>query len=200
MSDFSPTPSSGPSSGSATASETTTWHLDPAHSQVEFGVRHMMISTVKGFFTGVEGAIHLDENDLSNSSVEVTIDASSVDTRNEDRDNHLRSGDFLDVETHPSLTFRSRRVEGSLDSFQVTGDLTIRGETREVTFEAEKQGGGTDPWGNQRLGFRGETKVSRKDFGLTWNQALETGGVLVGDEVRIILEVQGVRSEDSDEG
>jgi polyisoprenoid-binding protein YceI len=196
MSEFSPTKSSG----SATAAETTAWHIDPAHSQVEFGVRHMMISTVKGFFTGVEGAIHLDENDLSNSSVEVTIDASSVDTRNEDRDNHLRSGDFLDVETHPSITFRSRRVEGSLDGFQVTGDLTIRGEAREVTFEGEKQGGGTDPWGNQRLGFRGETKVSRKDFGLTWNQALETGGVLVGDEVRIILEVQGIRSEDADEG
>ncbi len=187
-------------SGSATAPGTTSWHIDPAHSQVEFGVRHMMISTVKGFFTGVEGVIHLDEDDLSNSRVDVTIDASSVDTRNEDRDNHLRSGDFLDVETHPSITFRSRRVEGSLESFQVTGDLTIRGETREVTFEAEKQGGGTDPWGNQRLGFRGETKVSRKDFGLTWNQALETGGVLVGDEARIILEVQGVRAEGTDEG
>jgi polyisoprenoid-binding protein YceI len=182
------------------APSTSTWQVDPAHSQVEFGVRHMMISTVKGFFTGVEGAVRLDEEDLSRSRVEVTIDASSVDTRNDDRDNHLRSADFLDVETHPTITFRSREVEGTPESFQVTGDLTIRGETRPVTFQAEKLGGGTDPWGNQRLGFRGETKVSREDFGLTWNQALETGGVLVGDEVRISLEVQAVLSDDSDEG
>lgn len=187
-------------STSTTTPPVTTWHIDPAHSQVEFGVRHMMISTVKGFFTGVEGAIHLDEEDLSAAGVEVTIDASSVDTRNEDRDNHLRSGDFLNVETHPSITFRSRSVKGTLDSFQVTGDLTIRGETREVEFQAEKQGGGTDPWGNQRLGFRGETKISREDFGLTWNQALETGGVLVGDEVRIVLEIQAILSSDSEQG
>ena len=185
-------------STSTIASQSTTWHIDPAHSQVEFGVRHMMISTVKGFFTGVEGVIHLDERNLSAAGVEVTIDASSVDTRNEDRDNHLRSGDFLNVETHPTITFRSRSVKGTLDALQVIGDLAIRGETREIAFQAERQGGGTDPWGNQRLGFRGETEISRKEFGLTWNQALETGGVLVGDEVRIVLEIQAILSSDSD--
>ncbi len=182
------------------ATDLSRWEIDPAHSQVEFGVRHMMISTVKGFFTGVEGTILLNEVNFGGSKVEVTIDAATVDTRNEDRDGHLRSGDFFDVEAFPTITFRSRGVEGTPEEFRVVGDLTIRGETREVTLEAEKLGGGQDPWGNERLAFRAETKVSRKDFGLTWNQALESGGVLVGDTIRIVLELQAVLAgEDSED-
>jgi polyisoprenoid-binding protein YceI len=184
----------------ATRERTTRWTLDPAHSQVEFRVRHMMISTVKGFFPGVEGTIHVDDEDLSRSSVEVEIETASIDTRNEDRDTHLRSGDFFDVETYPVMRFRGRRVEGIAERFRVVGDLTIRDATREVTLDGETLGSGTDPWGNERMAFRAETKINRKDFGLTWNQALEAGGVLVGDEVTIVLEVQAVRSDEPGEG
>lgn len=180
----------------STTTTSRTWSIDPVHSQVDFGVRHMMISTVRGTFGELEGTIHLDEDDLTNSSVEVSIDAASIDTRNEDRDNHLRSGDFLNVEEHPTLRFKSRSVEPAGDGFVVQGDLTIRGVTREVTLEAEELGRGTDPWGNPRVGFRADTRINRKDFGLTWNQALETGGVLVGDEVKISLEVQAIPAGD----
>lgn len=181
---------------STTTTTARTWSIDPVHSQVDFGVRHMMISTVRGTFGELEGTIYLDEDDLTNSSVEVSIDAASIDTRNEDRDNHLRSGDFLNVEEHPTLRFESRSVEPAGDGFVVQGDLTIRGVTREVTLEAEELGRGTDPWGNPRVGFRADTRINRKDFGLTWNQALETGGVLVGDEVKISLEVQAIPAGD----
>lgn len=180
----------------STTTTSRTWSIDPVHSQVDFGVRHMMISTVRGTFGELEGTIHLDEDDLTNSSVEVSIDAASIDTRNEDRDTHLRSGDFLNVEEHPTLRFKSRSVEPAGDGFVVQGDLTIRGVTREVTLEAEELGRGTDPWGNPRVGFRADTRINRKDFGLTWNQALETGGVLVGDEVKISLEVQAIPAGD----
>ncbi len=180
-----------------TAAGTQTWQLDPAHSQVEFGVRHMMISTVKGHFPEVEGTIHLDEKDPAESSVEVSIDTASIDTRNEDRDNHLRSEDFFHVEKHPEIRFVSSAIEArGEDRYEVRGDLTIRGESREVVLDVERLGEGVDPWGNQRFGFRGETRINRKDFGLTWNQALEAGGVLVGDEVRITLEGQAVLSEE----
>lgn len=179
--------------------EFETWTIDPVHSRVEFGVRHMMISTVKGTFSELEGTIHLDGDDLSRSSVEVEIDATSLDTGSEDRDQHLRSADFFHVEKHPTLRFVGRTVEPADDGFLITGDLTIRGETREVTLEAEKLGTGTDPWGNPRVGFRAETSISRKDFGLTWNQALETGGVLVGDNVDISLDVQAIPDSDGDE-
>ena len=180
----------------AAGTTATTWTIDPVHSQVEFGVRHMMISTVKGYFD-VEGTIHLDEDDFSASSVEVTLDAASVDTRNEDRDAHLRSADFFDVDNHPVLRFKgSPKGEGSEgDGFEVEGELTIRDVTRPVTLEAEELGRGTDPWGNPRVGFRAEGRISRKDFGLTWNQALETGGVLVGDEIRIQVEVQAIPAD-----
>ncbi len=174
----------------------TKWSLDPAHSQLEFGVRHMMLSTVKGLFTDVSGTIHYDDGNLEDAVVEVEIPVESIDTRNADRDGHLKSEDFFNVEKHPAITFKSRKVTGTPESFKVTGDLTIRGTTREVVLDAELLGGGEDPWGNQRLGFKAETKINRKDFGLTWNQALETGGVLVGDEVRISLEVQGVEASD----
>lgn len=175
-----------------------TWSIDPVHSQVEFGVRHMMLSTVKGYLPELSGRVILDEDDPTASTVEVEIDASSIDTRNEDRDTHLRSDDFLNVAEHPHITFESTRIETDGEDLHVTGDLTIRGETREVVLDVERLGEGVDPWGNDRLGFRGTTKVNRKDFGLTWNQALEAGGVLVGDEVRITLDVQVVRDSEDD--
>ena len=181
---------------SAVATGTTAWTLDPVHSQVRFGARHMMISTVKGSFQDLEGTIHLHEEAFTDSGVEVTIDAASIDTGNEDRDEHLRSGDFLAVEEHPELTFRSTSVEGSPEDFRIHGQLTIRGTTRDVTLKGEELGRGTDPWGNPRVGFEASTSISRKDFGLTWNQTLETGGVLVGDEVKISIEVQAIPAGD----
>jgi len=182
-------------SPSTQTSRITTWQIDPAHSQVEFSVRHLMISNVRGYFTGITGAIQLDEGKIENSSVEVTIDATSIDTRNGDRDAHLRSADFFHVEEFPTLAFRSTGVTKTGNNLEVAGELTIRGVTRPVVLRTEELGSGTDPWGNRKVAFHGETRVNRKDFGLTWNQALETGGVLVGDEVRIVVEVQAARSE-----
>lgn len=174
------------------------WNVDVAHSQVEFAVKHMMITKVRGRFAAVGGAVVLDEAEPSRSRVEVEIEAASIDTRQEDRDAHLRSPEFLDVETHPTLTFRSTRVERltleSGSAFRVIGELTIRGVTREVTLDAVYEGRGTDPWGGERVAFSAETAIDRRDFGLEWNQALETGGILVGNEVRIQLDVQAVRS------
>ena len=181
---------------SAVSAATTAWALDPVHSQVRFGVRHMMISTVKGSFQELDGTIHLNDDAFNDSAVEVTIDAASIDTGNEDRDGHLKSGDFLVVEEHPELTFRSTSVEGTPEDFRIHGELTIRGTTREVTLQGEELGRGTDPWGNPRVGFEASTSISRKDFGLTWNQTLETGGVLVGDEVKISIEVQAIPAGD----
>lgn len=169
----------------------STWQIDSAHSEVEFAVKHMMISTVKGGFADVSGTITLDEADLSGSSVEVEIDVASINTRQEERDQHLRSADFLDVENHPKITFRSRRVEPEGEGrFRVVGDLTIRGVTREVVLEATDEGRGIDPWGNEKAGFSARTTIDRRDYGLTWNAALETGGILVGNEVKISLEIQ----------
>ncbi|NIQ52877.1 MAG: polyisoprenoid-binding protein, partial [Gammaproteobacteria bacterium] len=158
----------------------TTWQLDPAHTSVEFTVKHMMFTTVRGRFPDVEGRITVNEENPAASVVSVDMAAASIDTGAADRDAHLRSGDFLDAETHEKLTFRSRRVEGlRLDegaSFTVVGDLTIRGTTREVTLEATYQGRGQDPWGGQRVGFEAATKIDRREWGLEWNQALEAGG------------------------
>lgn len=175
------------------------WSIDPTHSQVEFGVKHMMFTTVRGHFATFEGAISFDAENPANSSVEVKIDAASIDTGVEDRDNHLRSGDFFDVEQFPALTFRSTAVNGPIaegGAFTITGDLTIRGETRSVILNATFDGTGTDPWGGSRAGFSATTTVDRRDFGLTWNQALEAGGVLVGHDISISLQVQGVLQEE----
>jgi polyisoprenoid-binding protein YceI len=175
---------------------TTTWAIDPSHSLVEFGVKHMMFATVKGRFTGVRGTINLDEADLSRSSVRVEIDAASIDTRDERRDAHLRSGDFFDAETYPVLTFKSTRVEpAGPDRLKVTGDLTIRGVTRQVTLDATINGRGVTPWGNEVAGYSAETQINRKDYGLNWNAALESGGVLVGDTVKIALEVEAGKQD-----
>jgi polyisoprenoid-binding protein YceI len=176
------------------------WQLDPAHTQVEFRAKHMMITTVRGRFADTSGTITVEEENPENSSVEVRIDARSIDTRVEDRDTHLRSADFLNVEKYPEITFRSRRIEGAHaepgDEFLVVGDLTIRGETKEVELTATYEGQGKDPWGGTRAGFTGSTKIDRRDWGLTWNQALETGGILVSNDITIELQVQAVREED----
>ncbi len=181
-----------------TGTQVTTWKIDPAHTLVEVAAKHMMITTVKGRFSGVEGGIEADEGNPEESQVHVIIDASTISTGVEDRDNHLRSGDFLDVEHHPEIRFSSKRVQGAYqregDSFTVVGDLTIRGTTREVTLDVTYEGQGKDPWGGERLSFTADTAIDRRQFGLTWNQALETGGILVGNQLKIHLEVQAVKS------
>ena len=174
----------------------TTWNVDPIHSVAEFKVKHMMISNVKGQFTGVSGVLSLDETDLTRSRVEVTIDAASINTRDAQRDGHLKSADFFDVEKFPTLSFQSTRVQNADDGeLNVTGDLTIHGVTRNVVFKVEgPTAPGKDPWGNTRIGVSATTKINRKDFGLTWNAALETGGILVGDDVTLTLDVQFVKA------
>ena len=172
-----------------------TWKLDPAHTGVHFKVRHLMVSNVRGEFENVSGKIVYDEQDLSRSSAEITIDAASINTRVAKRDDHLRSADFLDVANHPHLVFRSTKVEkAGAGKLRMTGDLTIRGVTREVVLEIE---GPTaeiqDPQGNTRVGGSASTKINRSDFGLTWNKGIETGGVVVGKEVEVIIDIEIVR-------
>ena len=175
----------------------STWELDPAHSHVEFAVRHLMISTVKGRFADVQGTIRMDEADPSAVLVDATIGAASIDTRQEERDAHLRSTDFFDVARFPTIFFRSRRVQGNPleGDFRLIGDLTIRDITREVTLDVAAGGHATDLSGEEHAGFSAHTTIDRTDFGLTWNQALEAGGVLVGNEVRISIAVELVRQE-----
>ncbi len=169
------------------------WDIDVTHSAVHFWVRHMIISKVHGRFAKWSGAVQLDPRDLSRSSVEVRIDAASIDTQVGDRDAHLRSPDFLDVAKHPEITFRSKRVEQDGDSLRVVGDLSLHGVVREVTLQAEFAGTGKDPWGNERAGFSAKASLDRRDYGLVWNAALETGGVLVGEKVEISIELEAVR-------
>jgi len=169
----------------------TNWQLDPAHSSVEFGVRHLMISTVKGRFGDISGTVTLDPSDESAASVEVTVQTASIDTRQEQRDAHLRSPDFFDAQSFPVISFRGKSVEGDTDSeFQLTGDLTIRDVTREITLDVTKEGQGSDPWGNIRAAFSATGKIDRRDFGLTYNQVLEAGGVVVGDEIKISVDAE----------
>ena len=172
----------------------TQWRLDPAHSNVEFAVKHMMITTVRGRFNEVDGTVQYDESDPTHSSLEVSIKTASIDTRTPDRDAHLRSPDFFDVEKYPTMTFRSTRVEvtGS-KRLRIEGDLTIRGVTKPVVLEAAEEGRAKDPWGGDRAGFTATTTFDRNDFGLVWNKALERGGWLVGQEVKVTLDIQLVR-------
>ena len=173
--------------------EAGTFSIDTSHSAAAFSVRHLMVSKTKGRFTDFSGDITIAESPLD-SSVNVVIQTASITTGDEQRDGHLRSADFLDVENHPTLEFKStsvRHVKG--DKFEVTGDLTVRGITKPVTLDLEYTGAALDPWGGQRAAFSATTKINREDFGLTWNQALETGGVLVGKDVAIDLEVEAVR-------
>ncbi|WP_242393942.1 YceI family protein [Anaeromyxobacter oryzisoli] len=173
---------------------TNTWNIDVSHSAIHFWVRHMVISKVHGRFAKWSGAIQLDEADLTRSSVEVKVDAASIDTQVADRDTHLKSPDFLDVAKYPELTYRSRKIEKAGDGYRVTGDLTLHGVTREVVLDAEFAGTGKDPWGNQRAGFSAKAALDRRDFGLVWNAALETGGVLVGEKVEITIELEAVKA------
>jgi len=171
----------------------TTWKLDPSHTLVEFSAKHLMITTVKGRFTDVEGFIHADEKDIKDSSVEATLKAATIDTRTEQRDNHLRSADFLEVEKYPEINFRSTRIEGSKQEFKLTGDLTIRGVTRQITLDVTFEGQTKDPWGGERIGFSASGKIDRRDFGLTWNVMLEAGGLTVGNDIKINIEVEAVK-------
>lgn len=166
------------------------WAVDNSHSIVSFKIRHMMISKVRGEFTSWNAELGFDPDDLTKASVNVEIDVASINTLNADRDKHLCSPDFFDAETYPKITFKTTDVTSKGDKVKVTGDLTIRDQTRPVTLDLTREGSGKDPWGNIRVGFSGGTTINRKDFGLTWSQALETGGVLVGDKVEIELEVQ----------
>jgi polyisoprenoid-binding protein YceI len=177
---------------------TITWEIDPTHSAVEFAVKHMMFTTVRGRFKDVKGTIEVDELNPDLSTVNVEIAAASIDTGVNDRDAHLRSADFLDVENHPTITFRSKRIEGAMkkegDKFKIVGDLTIRGKAIEVTLESTYVGTGKDPWGNIKGAAEATAKIDRRDWGLMWNQALETGGILVANEVRIEVQVQAVKA------
>ncbi len=175
---------------------TTTWNIDPAHSAAEFKVKHMMISNVKGKFSGISGVLKLDEADPTRSTVDALIPAATLSTADEQRDNHLKSADFFDAEKFPTLAFKSSQVkrvaEGEL---AVTGELTMHGVTRPVTFAVEGPSQpGKDPWGNLRIGLSATTKINRKDFGLVWNAALETGGVLVGEDIAVTLDVQFIKA------
>lgn len=167
------------------------WVIDTSHSSIEFAVKHMMIATVKGRFNSYTGTFNLDEERPERTSVEVTVDLSSIDTRDAGRDAHLRSADFFNAETHPSMTFRSSRVEAvGPERYRLIGDLDILGTSREVAFDITDEGKAKDPWGNTKRGFTGQTVINRKDFGLNWNVALEAGGLLVGDQVRVTLEIE----------
>lgn len=176
------------------AAKTTTYQIDPRHSNAEFGVTHLMISTVRGEFHGVTGTIVVDDENLANSSVNVTIDATTVDTREPDRDKHLKSDAFFDVAKYPTMAFKSTSVEKNSDgTLKITGDLTIRGVTRTVILNSSAPKAPIkDPWGLQRSAVSATTKINRQDFGVSWNQNLDAGGVVVGDEVNITLDVEMV--------
>jgi polyisoprenoid-binding protein YceI len=174
----------------------TTWAIDPAHSNVEFAVKHLMIATVKGVFTDAKGTIRYNETNPPASQVEIEIGTASVNTRAEQRDAHLRSPDFFDVEHHPKMTFKSTRIEGDINGeFKLIGDLTIKDNTREVALDAEFQGRTRDPWGGERMGFEAKGKINRKEFGLHWNQALDAGGWVLGDDIKMTIEVELVRQQ-----
>ena len=175
---------------------TTTWKIDPAHSAAEFKVKHMMISNVKGKFSGLSGTLTLKEGDLAGSTVETTIPVTTLSTGDEQRDAHLKSADFFDAEKYPVLSFKSVQVTpAGAGELEVTGELTMHGVTKAVAFAVEGPSApGKDPWGNLRVGLSAVTKINRKDFGLAWNAALETGGVLVGEDVTIMLDVQFIKA------
>jgi polyisoprenoid-binding protein YceI len=175
---------------------TTTWNIDTTHSGIHFSVRHMVIAKVRGSFQKFSGTVSLNEQDITASSVSVSIDTASINTGVDQRDAHLRSADFFEVEKFPAMTFQSTKVEKTSGSgLRVTGKLTIRDITREVVLEAEQLGAGKDPWGNVKAAFEAKTSIDRRDFGLKWNQALEAGGVLVGEKVEIALEIQAVQAQ-----
>lgn len=169
----------------------TIWNVDAAHTNVGFSVRHMMVSNVRGTFTGIDGTVKGDIENLTEAKISFNIDVNTINTNNEDRDNHLRSDDFFAVELYPNITFNSTGiVKTGEDEYNVSGDLTVKNVTKKTTFKVIRTGAGKNPWGVDVVGFEAETKISRKEFDLTWNQALETGGVLVGDDIKIMIELQ----------
>jgi polyisoprenoid-binding protein YceI len=173
---------------------TDRWEIDSSHSGIHFSVRHLVIAKVRGSFSRWSGTIQAPDSDFSKATVDVVIDASSIETGVADRDTHLKSADFFDVATYPELRFSAKRAElRSAGVLDVVGDLTIKGITREVVLSVEHHGLARDPWGNERTAFTAKTSVDRKDFGLTWNQVLETGGVMVGDRIEIEIEIEAVR-------
>jgi polyisoprenoid-binding protein YceI len=174
---------------------TSTWQIDPAHTAAQFSVKHLAISTVRGGFSNVKGMITLDDADVSKSTVDVTIDVSTVDTRQPDRDKDLKSDKFFDVAHYPAMTFKSKKVEqAGAGKLKITGDLTIRGTTKEVVLEVEGPTAPVkDPWGNQRAAATAATKINRQDFGVKWNATMDNGGVVVGDEVAITIDVEMVK-------
>lgn len=173
------------------------WNIDMAHSTAEFSIRHLMISTVKGHFSGIEGTIVGEPEHLDEATIEVSLDIASVDTRQAERDAHLRSADFFDVEKFPKMHFKSTQITAVGDNrYTIVGDLSIHGVTRSETFSVTFEGRAKDPWGGERAGFSGTAKINRKDYGLHWNLALEAGGVVVGDEVKINIEIEAIKEPD----
>ena len=170
-----------------------TWTIDTSHSTIHFIARHMVIAKVRGGFKTFSGSIELDEADMTKATVAVTIDAASIDTAEEKRDAHLKSADFFDVEKFPTLTFKSKSITKSGDAYEVAGELTIHGVTKDVVLHTQFEGKGKDPWGNERVAFAAKTSVNREDFGLKWNQVLEAGGVLVSNKIEIELEVEAIK-------
>ncbi len=177
----------------ATVTRTSTWSIDPVHSVVEFAVKHMMIATVRGRFERFTGTVELDEADPSRSTVEVQIEAASINTRNEQRDGHLRSADFFAVDEYPTLEFRSTRLDPTGGDWKLEGELTVRGVTHPVVLDVEHEGVATDPWGNERIAFTARTEVDRERWGLTWNQALDTGGFVLSDRIELELDVSAIK-------
>ena len=175
------------------------WQIDTSHSDIQFSVRHMMISKVRGRFESFSGTVNFDETNPTNTTVNVEVDLNSINTRDEKRDGHLRSADFFDVENHPTMTFVSKKVEQT-DEFngRLIGDLTIRGVTHEVALDVQYSGTAKSPWGTVSAGFSAKGKVNRKEFGLNWNAALETGGVLVGEDVEIAIELEIVKQPEAE--
>jgi polyisoprenoid-binding protein YceI len=182
----------------APASLTGTYVIDASHSRIGFVARHAMVTKVRGSFNEFEGTGHFDAENPSASTLQLTIQAASIDTRNADRDAHLKSNDFFDMEAHPEITFASTAVEQvDAENYRVTGDLTIKGVTKPVTVDFEYTGTAVDPYGNTRVGFEGTTTVNRKDWGVSWNAALDAGGVLVSDKVTLEFEVSAIRTPDA---
>ncbi|WP_008336725.1 YceI family protein [Alicyclobacillus acidocaldarius] len=172
------------------------WNVDPSHSTIGFSVKHMMFTTVRGHFKKFSATVVADPEDLTTAEIDFTVDVASIDTRDENRDNHLRGADFFDVEKYPHMTFKATKiVKTGPNTYDMTGDLTIRDVTKPVTFHVTYEGMGKNPWGQEVAGFTAQAKINRKDFGLTWNAALETGGVLVSDEVKIELEIEATKAQ-----
>jgi polyisoprenoid-binding protein YceI len=174
----------------------TTWTIDPAHTSVNFQAKHMMVTTVRGHLGPVSGAIELDERDFTKSEIEVVIDVSNLQTRDEKRDAHLRSGDFFDVENFPSALFKSTKIERTgEDTYKVTGDLTVRNVTKEVVLDTQFEGYTANPWGMKLVAFTATTRINRKEWGLNWNVALEAGGVLVGENIKLEIDVEAIKQQ-----